>query len=167
MNFRRGNRTKEEFAAHIEKCSITENMLMEIYVDWLNKQSSKDKYTYSHNGIANDGSFIENDKHITADADFVLYKNGGRPRKIEIKHCGPERSKFHIKVRHMKRCIKEDYAIINWMGTDSDNPRFCILTPKILEEKLANGKEVNFWQQPCHRWNNSEVKWVAPLANDI
>lgn len=159
MSYRFDKRSKKDFIKHIKECSIFEKELMQLYVDWLNLKSKI--YSYSDSGIDNSGEFIEDDKKVTSKADFLLHKQGGRDRKIEIKHCKPERSVFHLKTSHVKRCIKEDVCIINWMNTDGPDRRFCILTPKVLAEKLKNGPHVKMWSKDVIRFFNKEYTWIC------
>jgi hypothetical protein len=156
--YRFDNRSPEEFKKHIKECTKLERELMEKYVKWLNS-SNKGNYTFIDNGVDNTGEFIVNDKHLSSKADFILYKNNGRPRKIEIKHCKPECTRFHIKLSHIYRCIKEDVCIVNWMGVGGKNPRFCVLTPKILEESLKRDT-VQMWQKETIRFYCSEFDWT-------
>lgn len=159
MSYRFDNRSKEQFIEDIAKRTATERSLMERYVVWLNA-SGNAKYTYIDNGIDNSGKFIENDGAVKADADFILYKNGSSPRRIEIKHCLPDRDIFHLKVPHVERCVKDDVCIVNWMGVSGEKPRFCILTPSDLKKALENGKRVIFWKKPCIRFECGQQKWI-------
>jgi hypothetical protein len=129
------------------------------YVNWLNIKNPDDVYSFEDNGIDNTGEFIANDKHLSSKPDFLLFKNGKRPRKIEVKHCKPECTRFHIKLSHVYRCIEEDVCIVNWMGVGGKNPRFCILTPKILSESLKR-PVVRMWQKDAIRFNCDEFDWV-------
>lgn len=158
MNYRFDNRSKDQFIKDIKECSIFEKELMQLYVDWLNK--SKPIYTYSDHGVDNTGEFIEKDGDVNSKADYVLHTEGKRDRRIEVKHCKPERNVFHLKTSHVKRCIKDDVCIINWMNTDGPNRRFCILTPKVLAEKLESGPHVKMWSKPVIRFFNKDYTWI-------
>jgi hypothetical protein len=159
MSYRFDNRTKEEFQQDIERSTKIERELMTIYVKWLN-ESGKAKYTFKDLGIDNSGKFIEDDKAVTCESDFILYKNGTRPRRIEIKHCVPQRSCFHLKENHLRYCVEKDVCIVNFMGIGTATPSFCVLTPAQLEKELKDGEKKKFWSKPCRRLYNSKYKWI-------
>lgn len=158
--YRFDSRSEEEFKKHIKECSIFERDLMRRYVKYLNSKST-DVYEFEDNGIDNSGEFIGEDKDVDAKPDFVLLKNKSIRRKIEIKHCKPERTCFHIKLNHINRCIEEDVCIINWMGTDTNNARFCILTPDILRKSLETGYRCSMWSKPVIRFYCKDFVWYA------
>lgn len=157
MNYRFDKRSEDEFKKHIKECSLFEHDLMKLYVDWLN--TKKNIYTFSDHGIDNSGEFISDSKNVTSKADFTLHTKDKKDRRIEIKHCKPERSVFHLKTSHVRRCIKDNVCIVNWMNTDGPNRRFCILTPKILSEKLEKGPHVKMWMKDVIRFYNNEYEW--------
>lgn len=162
MNYRFDKRTQEEFIQDIEKSSKVEHQLMEKYVNWLNIKYPGE-YSFIDNGIDNTGKFILNSKDVTLEADFILkHKNQNKPdRKIEIKHCNPDRSSFHLKIPHIEHCVNDDVCIVNWMGVETENPRFCILTPKDLKLLLINGERKQFWHKPCIRCKCNDFEWYS------
>lgn len=160
MSYRFDTRTKEQFIEEIATRTAMEQVLMQRYVAWLNTQN-KGLYTFVDNGIDNTGAFIEDDKKVKAVPDFVLYKNGTDPKRIEIKHCLPERAVFHLKTGHVNKCIKDDVCIVNWMGVDAENPRFCILTPEQLKLALTQCKHVKFWSKPCLQFKCNQQSWIT------
>lgn len=158
--YRKDNRTLSQFKKDIKESSLTERKLMNLYLDFLNsKVTDNNYYYYLDNGIDNSGEFISNDKKVTSDPDFLLCRQGNPNHKIEIKFCKPDTDRFHLKLGHIKRCIKEDVCIINWMGIETENRRFCILTPKELKYWLKNGYHTSMWSKPCIRIMNSKVTW--------
>ena len=160
-NYRFDTRSEEEFKKHIKECTEFEQILMRAYVKWLNDTKGGDQYTFENHGVDNSGEFIEEDKAVTAQPDFVLLKNGKSPRKIEIKHCKPARTRFHLKLNHVKHCIKANVCVVNWMATDTEDPKFCILTPAVLTEALASKTPVKMWNKNCLRFENKECEWHA------
>lgn len=159
--YRFDNRTEDEFKADIKHCSKVERQLMQRYVDWLNARNDG-VYTFEDHGIDNTGEYIKNTKKVSCQADFILYKDGGRPRKIEIKHCNPYRDVFHLKFNHVAHCLVTDTCIVNWMGVATDHPQFCIITPSQLEASIKKKYTVIFWSKECYRFNNEEFEWVTP-----
>ena len=159
MSYRFDSRSEQQFKEDIRVSSVKETVLMQLYVRWLNQKYPDRKYTYAHNGINNNGDYIPNNSDIDSSADFLLVSPKNSPRKIEIKHCNPERPRFHIKINHINRCIKEDVCIVNWMGVDTDNPKFCILTPAILKEALETGYRTKMWQKPVIRFFCKDYEW--------
>lgn len=160
--YRKDGRTLEQFKEDIKACTKTERDLMNLYLEYLNKSvTDGNYYYYLDNGVDNTGEFIEDNKKITSEADFLLCKIGKPNRKIEIKFCKPDRPVFHLKISHMKRCIKEDVCVVNWMSVDNISARrFCILTPKKLEHFLNNGYHTKMWFKPCVRIKNAEIEWI-------
>lgn len=140
------NRSRDEFARDIKECSEIEHDLMVKYVAWLNSMREKDapEYQFKDNGIDNTGQFIEKCSDITTDADFLLVREGKPPRKIDIKFCRPDRDKFHLKVSQMLSYVQDDVCIVNFMGIDGNNKRFCILPPDQLAWWLQNGERIKF-----------------------
>lgn len=162
MHPRRDFRTKHKFAKDIKECTLIENKLMSKYVDWLNTNSKiPTPYYFEDHGIDNSGAYISDNKKVDTRADFLL-KNLGRPsRKIEIKFCRKDMDVFHLKVSQIRKYIEADVCIVNFMGIDGPNPRFCILTPKMLKEALETGEKVFFkaWGKDCIRFTNDTLKW--------
>lgn len=158
MNYRFDKRSPEEFAKAIKDCTLIERKLMEVYVNWLNSTKGE-AYTFSDHGVDNSGEFIKDDNKVNTKADFLLHTKGKRDKKIEIKFCRPQLTRFHLKVKQVEKYIKEDVCIVNFMGIESEEPRFCILTPKVLEEALKNNKRVNMWGKLTIRFNCVDCKW--------
>ena len=161
MSYRFDNRTEDEFKRDIEECSKFETILMTMYVSWLNSRPLDRKYTFRHTGVDNEGKYIANDKEISAKADFLLVCDDGTEHRIEIKHCKPERNRFHLKVPHVERCVTDDVCIVNFMATDTPERRFCILTPQLLSKSLVENIRVMMWSKDCIRYNNSDYTWIS------
>lgn len=162
MSYRFDKRTEEEFKNDIENCTKLETVLMGRYVDYLNSRTDKTvDYTFIHNGVDNTGEFIKDDKEVHCGADFILRAPGKLDKPIEIKHCKPKRSAFHLKINHIQQCVKNNVCIINWMGVETDNPQFCILLPSDLEQSLLTGKQVLFWQKKCIKFNCKDHTWYS------
>ena len=157
--YRRDARTEDEFKQDIKHCSLVEQKLMQKYVDYLNTLGT-DKYTFENNGVDNTGEFIANDKHVSSEPDFILHKNGGRPIKVEIKHCNPHRYVFHLKVNHVTSCIMKKAYIINWMGIATTTPKFCVISPEQLEKSIQKKQPVVFWHKQCYKFNCEEFDWI-------
>jgi len=160
-DYRLDSRTKEQFAADIKAATAQEKILMGLYVEWLNKTkgSGKAPYSFTDNGVDNSGEYLEPGTAHAA-ADFILHKKGGRDKKIEIKFCRPERPEFNFKVAQMEKYVREDVCIINFMGVETQNRRFCIFTPKDLKEALASGERKRFWHKDCIRFKTNQQKWI-------
>lgn len=155
-------RTKEQFKDDIKKATATEAVLMAVYVDWLNTNLDADKYTFSDHGIDNTGEFIEDGKKVTHDADFILQRKGKRNKKIDIKFCREERTCSHLKVSQLDSYVQDDVCIVNFMGLNGTNPRFCIIPPKDIVEWLRVGERVKFFPwggQLCIKLPNEEMTW--------
>lgn len=158
---RQDNRSIAQFRKDIKECTSIELSLMREYVKFLNE--SKDRgdrpYFFEDHGVDNTGAFIANERMVNCKADFLLKRSGQNDRKIEIKFCRDEKSVFHLKIHQIKKYIQDDVCIVNWMGIDTQNRKFCILTPAILKESLDSGKKINFWQKPCIQYKCEDYKW--------
>lgn len=158
--YRFDNRTEDEFKADIKHCSKVEQDLMARYVNYLNSLG-EGVYTYENNGIDNTGEFIPNDRKVSSEPDFLLKRDGGKPHKVEIKHCNPDRPVFHLKYNHVVSCLMKKATIVNWMGLETDHPKFCVITPEQLEESIKTKKTVVFWAKECYRFNCEEFEWIT------
>jgi len=154
MQYRKDNRTTEQFAADIKECTSIESFLMKLYVKWLNENKVRNNIPYTHidNGINNTGDLIREDNDVDTRADFVLKREGRPDRLIDIKFCRKDYNRFHLKINQIKSYIKNDVCIINFMGIMSPNRRFCIIPPMALQEHL-NKKEIILFEP----WGYKEV----------
>lgn len=160
MNYRRDKRTVEQFAQDISECTQVERTLMKEYVDWLNsRQEDKSLYSFQNYGVDNSGELIVEDSKVSTKADFILHKKNYPSRRIEIKFCREEKPYFHLKVNQIKSYIKQDVCIVNYMGVNTSNKKFCILTPSVMENLLKTGQKVVFWQKDCIRIPIKDVMW--------
>jgi hypothetical protein len=147
--YRQDWRTTEQFQSDIKDSTKLERKLMAAYVTWLNSRiRDENKYSFDDYSAGNDGEFIEDGK-VTCDADFLLRRSGRPAYKIDIKFCKPNKDCFHLKVNQLESYIQNNVAIVNFMGVNTDNPRFCILKPDELAEWLATGEQVKY-----RNWGN-------------
>lgn len=158
-DYRLDSRTKEQFVADIKSATLQEKELMKLYVGWLNA-SGKGEYSFTDHGVDNTGEYLEPGK-AHAGADFILHKKGGRDKKIEIKFARNEIYTFNFKVAQLERYVREDVCIINFMGVETTNRRFCIFTPAALKEALASGERKRMWYKDCVRFKTSQQKWYS------
>lgn len=158
-DYRLDSRTKEQFTADIKAATLQEKELIKLYVGWLNA-SGKGEYSFTDHGVDNTGEYLEPGTAHAA-ADFILHKKGGRDKKIEIKFCRPERPEFNFKVAQLEKYVREDVCIINFMGVETQNRRFCIFTPASLKEALASGERKRMWHKDCIRFKTNQQKWFA------
>jgi len=165
LNYRKDNRTKNQFADDIIECTKIERELMNIYVDDLNKRKGAYIYTFVDNGIDNSGKLIENDKEITTSADFKLKKIKGRDRLIEIKFCRKDLNVFHLKTSQLKSYIRQDCCVVMFMGIDTENIRYTILKPSDMEAVLLGYKDVFFWGKKQKRLPIKDFNWYYVNIN--
>jgi len=161
MDYRKDKRTEKQFAKDIKECTKTERILMNKYVDWLNKTKGDGKiiYNFVDNGVNNQGNLLR-DKDVDARADFILVKNGARPKLIDVKFSRKPSNKFRIKTNHVKRYMRDDVAIIVFMNLD--DPSFCIVTPATMKKWVENKKPIKFagWGfKEVYEIDVSEVTW--------
>lgn len=159
MNYRKDRRSVEQFAKDIKESSLIERELMTLYVNWLNAKAGGSQYTFEDFGCDNSGELIKEEGKVNTKADFLLRKNGIRPRRIEIKYCKRDLPVFHLKISQLVSYTKNDVCIVNWMGIDTPNRRFCIITPTQIQDLLDNGKRFNFWQKPCIQIKTEDCTW--------
>lgn len=158
--YRRDSRSVDQFKKDIKECSHLERELMILYVTFLNEKAGEALYSFEDHGVDNSGEFIEDNSKITCKADFVLKTKGKRDKKIDIKFCRESHSRFHLKVNQLKKYLAEDVCIVNWMGIDTPDRAFCIITPKQIEQLLATEKPVRMWYKECLRLNCKDFKWI-------
>ena len=159
-DYRYDYRSQDQFIDDILEATKIENYLMSLYVAWLNKnRKSKSLYYFEDYGVNNSGEFIEDPSKVNCKADFLLKRYNHSNRKIDIKFARKEHSRFHLKVRQVKKYLKDDVCIINFMGVDTSNIRFCILKPIELKDWLENAQRCNMWHQECIRIPCKAVKW--------
>lgn len=160
MNFRYDKRSETQFAKDIKEATRIERKLMESYIDWLNRKKDA-SYAFIDNGIDNSGAFIASSKKVTCDADFLLTHAGKRDKKIDIKFCREEKDKFHLKQYQVNRYVENDVCVVNFMGIETKNSRFCILPPKELMFWLENAEKVLMWNKLSLRipTDSERLKW--------
>jgi hypothetical protein len=162
MEYRRDGRSVERFAQDLKDCHRVENQLMTLYVGWLNSRiRNDDKYSFEDNGVDNSGKLLT-DKQVTSAADFLLIRAGHSAKHIDIKFCREERKTFHLKVSQLNQYVKNNVAIINYMGSDGENRRFCIIKPDEIKWLLKYGEKVKFavWgYKECIRCYVNDFEW--------
>lgn len=164
MRYRKDQRSVEQFAKDIKECSKIETQLMKRYVAWLNatKGEGKKIYSFVDNGVNNKGVLLK-DEDVDARADFILVKNGAKPRLIDVKFSREPSKKFRIKLTQVKRYLKDDVAIVVFM--DLSQPKFCIITPDRMRGWLKEKTTVQFapWGfKEVYEINVTEVRWYTP-----
>ncbi len=165
MNYRKDNRTKNQFANDIIECTKIERELMCLYVDDLNKRKGGLVYTFIDNGIDNSGKLIEKDREVTTKADFLLKKAKGKDRAIEIKFCRKDFKIFHLKTSQLKSYIKQDCCVVMFMGIDTENIRYTILTPLDMQAVLDGYPDVFFWGKKQKRLPIKDFNWFYVNRN--
>lgn len=165
--YRQDKRSLDQFKKDIKSSHVTERRLMQAYVNWLNSRQDKQPYDWKDNGVDNSGEYIEDPKKVKSTADFVLIREGQKPRTIEIKNSKKNNKDFHLKQNHINRALKEDICFINFMGTETDTPSFCILTPQMMAEAIKDRQRVFFWDKWCFKFLTSEfIFHPVVLPND-
>ncbi len=160
MNYRKDKRTVEQFAQDIKDCSYIEKDLMILYVSWLNRNPARvADYWFEDFGCDNSGELIKEEGKVSTKADFLLHKPGFADRRIEIKFSRKDNETFHFKLNQLRSYVKNDVCIVNWMGIDTPNKRFCIYTPAQIKQLIASGDQVIFWDKPCIRIQSEGCKW--------
>jgi len=148
--YRKDKRTDEQFAQDILDCTSIEQKLMQLYVDDLNKRKGGG-YTFAAHGVDNKGKLIKDDKKVSTKADFLVTKNG-ISHKIEIKFSRPNNIDFHIKRSQLESYVKQDCCIIMFMGTDTDQIRYCIMLPQNYPHYLEHGQKKLLWGKDVIRF---------------
>lgn len=159
-NYSFDSRTKAEFAKDIKDATAIESKLMKSYVLWLNfNRRAEPSYFFINNGIDNTGKYIADRQKVKAHADFLLCRVGRSPRKIDIKFCRKDYKSFHLKVNQLTKYLKDDVCIVNWMGIETPNRRFCIIRPKEIAKLLKTGRRKRKWSKDVIEIYNTEVEW--------
>ena len=157
------NRTDEEFAKDIKSCTSIEQKLIQIYVKYLNDTSDTKTYEYINNGVDNTGKFIQDDKKIVADADFIIKHPDFEDKPVEIKFSRKLCSDFHLKLGQVNKYIETNTTVVMFMGIDKKNTKFCILAPSDLQHAIKHNKHIHFkaWGgKLCIKFNTSECEWI-------
>lgn len=155
--YRKDARSEDEFKDDIAECTRIESQLMSIYVNDLGRRTNK-KYTFADNGIDNSGEYHADNK-ITSDADFILYTPEKKSHLIEIKFSRPDCSRFHLKVSQIKSYIKQDCCIIMFMGIDTEQSRYTIITPKDMINIQNTAEEISLWYKQVYRLKTKDFIW--------
>jgi len=154
MSYRFDNRDKDTFKKDIKDCSKIERLLINRYVAQLNNKLGKSVFTYVNHGVANDGKFLESNK-VNTNADYMLFKNGKNPRKIEIKFSRKTGKLFRLKVSQIESYIKQQAIVIVFNGIEEETTTFTVLTPDDLSNIMILYKTV-----PCFLWGDKLVKEI-------
>lgn len=141
LNYRRDNRTVEEFYKDIQEGSKIEREIIDLYVDLIERETGN-VLTVEDNGIDNSGKLIQG--KVNSNADYLI---DGKP--IEVKYCRPINPVFRLKESQVKSYIKQKARVLMVMGWDSPGPVFTILQLSTLERIQEKIKP-----QPFFPWGN-------------
>ncbi len=156
-SYRKDTRSDATFKKDIEESSLLENLLIRIYVADLCRQK-KANYTIVATGCGPDGQLLS-DKEVTTRCDFTLVTPSGQLRKIDIKYSRPNVSRFHLKESHLRSYIKQDTAIVMFMGIETENVTYTVIRPKEQEQLLKTGQKVSLWGKDQIRCLVSDFTW--------
>ncbi len=172
LNYRRDNRTVDEFKSDIFFRTAKEKFLMELFVkeyEYRNKLfyeradvrvNGVELYLYKdnkirieNNGICNDGKLV---KKSNCDADYIMILYGKHKRKytrkIDIKN-GPVGNKLTFKTYNLKKYVEQKAWILLFYNTgyiDKDpesinyeTTRWGMISPKHIQNMLNDNTEYN------------------------
>lgn len=141
MNYRFDRRSKEEFAADIKSSTQTEAVLLNLWLNYMERTTGQ-RPTFRHTGCGpDDGEFLE-DKQVTTHADYEV----GGIGLLEVKFAKKMLDKvFHLKVRQVDSYLRQGATILMVNGSDTDSPVFAIISPDTLRD-ITDTCEVRPWQ---------------------
>lgn len=152
FDYRRDNRSIEEFAADILHGHKVEREIIDRYVEWVERTKGI-VLDVQDNGIDNSGKLLDK---ASSDAD---YKINGHP--VEVKFNNRHLNVFHLKVGQLKSYIRQGATILWVNGWETDKPVFTIVTTKDLV-KISKRQVVEFagWGgKKCYRIAAKEFSW--------
>lgn len=157
MKYRRDRRTVEQFAKDIKATSDIENRLMALFIAHLNK-TTKSVWTHQSIGVDSTGTLIKDDKKVSADPDFEIYKNQTLFGKFDVKFSRKKVDCLHLKENQIKKYIKQGAGVILFM--DIESPKFVMLTAIDLETICKDNKRVMFWDKWCRKIETKDYQWT-------
>lgn len=156
-NYRFDKRSKDEFKKDIEEASKTEEEILKLWIDILQKDGLT-RPSYQDLAAGRDGSFLK-DADVDSTADFEVEGHG----KVEVKFCKPFlKERFHLKVGQLKSYIKQGCKILIVNGWETDKPEFAIINTTMMEKIVDNCeivKWIGFGQKPAYRVPTSFFVW--------
>ncbi len=165
MSYRMDHRSPEDFANDIKKCVAIEHKLMESYVKDLSARKGG-IYKFRPSNSQADGEFIPSGKKVSSEADFWLITPSGEERRIEVKFCRDDRKDFRIKVSQLRSYIKQDCCIVTYMGVNTPNPKYTVLTPLDLSSLAERYPDEYFhpWKKDVKRILSQDCVWWSVAA---
>ena len=135
-NYRFDKRSKEEFVDDIKASTRTESVLLNLWLDYLErKDGTRPVFRYTGCG-EDDGEFLE-DKKVTTHADYQVDGHG----LVEIKFSKKLLPKvFHLKEKQVESYLKQEANILMVNGAMTDDPVFTIITHDALKGIAENCK---------------------------
>jgi hypothetical protein len=129
MSYRFDKRSKEQFAADIKSSTQTEAVLLNLWLNWIERNTgNKPQFRYTGCG-ADDGEFLEDSK-VTTHADYEVEGVG----LLEVKFSKKLLPKvFHLKVRQVESYIRQGATILMVNGSESDSPQFTLIDAAALQ----------------------------------
>jgi hypothetical protein len=139
--YRFDRRSKEEFAADIKSSTQTEAVLLNLWLNYVERNTGeRPKFRYTGCG-PDDGEFLEDNK-VTTHADYEVESVG----LVEVKFSKKLLPKFfHLKVRQVESYIKQGATILMVNGSESDSPQFTLIGAADLLDIAKNCKDIP-WQ---------------------
>lgn len=160
MKYRQDCRTKDEFAKDIKKCSEMEKTLISAYVSDIMSKTDQ-KYTWRASNSLAEGDLVENDKHVTTEADFIVIQPDGCEKGVEIKFSRKNSDVFRLKISQIKSYIKQGCDVITFMGTDTANPKYTVMTTSDLQTILETIPTEYFhpWKKEIKKIKSQDCLW--------
>lgn len=162
MKYRQDSRTKDEFAKDIKKCSEIEKTLISAYVSDIISKTGQ-KYTWRASNSLADGNLVENNKHVTTEADFIIIQPDGCENGVEIKFSRKNSDVFRLKISQIKSYIKQGCDVVTFMGIDSNTPKYNILKTSDLQTLLETLPTEYFhpWKKDVKRILSKDCLWYT------
>jgi hypothetical protein len=157
MNYRFDKRSKSEFQKDIREASKTEEEILRLWLDLLQKDGLH-RPSYKDLASGRDGGFLK-DADVDSTADFEVEGHG----RVEVKFCKPFlKTRFHLKVGQLKSYMQQGCKILIVNGWETDKPVFTIINPNMMQ-KIVDFCEVVRWigfgDKPAYRIPTELFVW--------
>ena len=135
-SYRMDGRSEDEFIRDIQKGNERERLAMCLFEKYLRRELSFDG-TIVENGVDMSGEFIQDDKKVTAEADYLV---NGLP--LEVKTSKNHTTRIYLKVSQVDSYIKQGASLLYVNGIDEIQPAFTFFSLEDLKEIKENGPKL-------------------------
>ena len=156
-DYRFDRRTQKQFEKDIKEGHKIERMLLDRWLDCVEKTKGK-RPMVEFTGCGEDGEYLERNQ-VNDNADFYVDGYG----LVEIKFSKPLLTEnFHLKISQVESYIRQDANILMVIGTETDTPKYVLITTDNLVFIKGSCKIVRFYGfggKESYRIGVSQFAW--------